>query len=263
MKRFALLLLLLGCATSIAPPPQPGEAPDARAALGTSGPLDSALNEGASVAPPPDASSPDTQPVAQDTHQTQTLDVAADAHPATLPDSQSPPPDVLPSPTDSGPPACVPGASAACACATGLKGAQVCSAAGTFGPCDCQPLPPDAPVVSLLITGLADMGNVAIGTASESTFTIQNTGAVDVTDIVMRAMEVSFSVVHNKCANATLASRAQCTFGVKFTAEVGQDLGNWPTILIADAPGGITSNHLKISAWVVEPCGNNCDGGRG
>ncbi len=36
-----------------------------------------------------------------------------------------------------GPPSCVPGQSAACACATGATGAQVCDASGTFGSCTC------------------------------------------------------------------------------------------------------------------------------
>ena len=43
-----------------------------------------------------------------------------------------------------GPPRCVRGASAACGCPDGRRGAQVCQSDGTFAPCRCEP-PPNAP----------------------------------------------------------------------------------------------------------------------
>jgi hypothetical protein len=44
----------------------------------------------------------------------------------------------------SAPPACVPGASATCACETGATGAQRCGPDGTFGPCRCAGASPSS-----------------------------------------------------------------------------------------------------------------------
>lgn len=65
---------------------------------------------------------------------------------------------------------CVPGASAACACAgVATPGAQTCSPDGTFGPCDCAGPPPPAAAAEPVATppGSTVGGDLAEGCVSD------------------------------------------------------------------------------------------------
>ena len=161
------------------------------------------------------------------------------------------------SPDASAPAACVPGASAKCYCSTGRQGAQICTAAGTFGPCDCVPPPPDAsPVAELVITGTNDLGTVVCGTTSAPVIlTIRNTGETEAAHVSVATNGApDWQVVDDQCTGQTLAPLVgQCTSGTVFTPHETLPPGAYAALLTASFAGGEASFPLKATA--VEPCG--------
>ena len=256
MKAVAWLcaLALTGCATGIAP--SPDSHPDARVGLGTLSLIpDGGAVEEAPILPAVDAASPDARALAQDGPQA----VAPDVVPRDVGilDAQTQPHDMAPD-TAGQLLACIPGASAACACATGLRGAQVCGAVGTFGPCDCIPPPPDAsPVAELVIDGPADLGTVMCSTTSApAIFTIRNIGetAADHVSVTTNGAPI-WLIVEDQCTSHIIAPlTGQCTVGVEFAPYELLPPRGYGALLTVSFDGGAPVD-FALHATAVSPCG--------
>jgi len=153
--------------------------------------------------------------------------------------------------TSTAPAACVPGASAACACPTGQQGAQTCTSAGTFEACVCATPTVDAGGASGsdgAVTGAPDAPTATDSTTAMTTCTPvpQSTGGLSCPNgkCVVGAYSGSALADTDGTSTICMSANSLCVAGSTNTSNSTDTATNWGVEFGFDLSPNSTSTNL-------------------